>query len=426
MKYAPRSDVPMLISRRWLIPLLSVAPLVGGAFYAGAQFGNRAPPEQLATTALGSPAQQEKVPDQVTLAAEVQRDLGLLMQPAVVRPITRSIPATGFVGYNQMRLARVRPLARGRLESITVSLGDTVKINQMLGVYDNPSLGDARNQLRAAQEGFTQARALVETMRAAYERAQQLAPSGGVSRGEVERQRAELARANAMVQTKASDSKYWDETVRRFTPSAVDNQTADPSSSRETFSALVAPFAGTIITIGAAPGEIIEVDREVFTIANLDTVWVQANLFQNNYAHVHVGYAVAVRVDAYPNQSFAGTVTYVADTLDPNSNTAKVQCEVANHGQLLKPNMFASIEIEEPLGYQGVTVPDSAIQTIDDHPVVFVRSGNDSFARRDVTLGIRNQTWTEITQGLSGGEVVVTDGSFRIKSVMLKSQLSGD
>jgi membrane fusion protein, heavy metal efflux system len=423
MKYAPGSDVLMLISRRSLLSLVSVAAVVGGAFYAGAHSGNRPPPEQLASTAPA--VRQEKVPDQVTLAAEVQRNIGLLVQPAVVRPITRSIPATGFVGYDQTQLARVRPLARGRLESIAVSLGDTVKINQTLGVYDNPSLGDARNQLRAAQEGFAQARAQVETVRAAYERAQQLAPSGGVSRGEVERQRAELARANAMVQTKASDSKYWDETVRRFTPSEVDHQTADPSSPRETSSALMAPFAGTVVMIGAAPGETIEVEREVFTIGNLDTVWVQAILFQNDYAHVHIGYAVTVHVNAYPNQSFTGTITYVADAFDPNSNTARVQCDVVNHGRLLKPNMFASIEIAEPLGYEGVTVPDSAIQTIDDRPVVFIRSDKDSFIRRDVTLGIRNQGWTEITQGVGVGEVVVTDGSFHIKSAMLKSQFSG-
>src|SRR6202022_3435487 len=99
----------------------------------------------------------------------------------------------------------------------------------------------------------------------------------------------------------------------------------DASGPHETSSALVAPFAGTIVAIGAAAGEIIEVDREVFTIAHHDTVWVQANVFQNDYARVHIGSAVTVQVNAYPGQSFAGTVTYVADALHTNSNTARGQ-----------------------------------------------------------------------------------------------------
>ena len=414
------------LAKRSLSQFLPVPVLLAAAFYAGAHFGTRSAPHKAASTIPATIAQQEKLPDQVALPIDVQRDLGLSAESALVRPITRSIPATGLVGYTQTGLARVHPLARGRLQSISVSLGEKVTAGQMLGVYDNPSLGEAQNQLRAAQEGLAQARAEAETVRAAYERAQKLSVIGGVSRAEVEHQAAELARVNAMIQTKLSDSEYWDETVKRFTPSATENPGVNRSARGNTSSTLVAPFAGTVVGIGAAPGEIIEVDREVFTIANLDTVWVQANLFQNNYAHVHVGYPVTVSVDAYANQRFPGTVTYVSDALDPNSNTARVQCEVANLDQLLKPNMFASIEIQEPLGHEGVTVPDSAIQTIDDHAVVFVKSGDETFMRRDVTLGVRNQGWTEITQGLSVGEIVVPAGSFRIKSALMKSRLGGN
>jgi membrane fusion protein, heavy metal efflux system len=426
MKSLRSAAITVAIWKRSLLPVVPLPALLAAAFYAGAHVGTRSPMEQGTSTTLGMTAHHGNLPDQVTLATEVQDSFGLSIQSAVVRPITRTIPTTGLVGYTQTGLARVRPLARGRLESIIVSLGDSVQPNQILGVYDNPSLGEARNQLRAAQEGLMQARADAEAVRAAYERAQKLAQSAAISRAELERQTAELARVNALIQTKLSDLEYWEVTVKRFTPSGIDNQSADRSGPHKTSSTLAAPFSGIVMGIGAAPGEIIEADREVFTIANLDTLWAQASVFQNNYAHVHVGYAVTVRVDAYPDQSFAGTVAYVSDALDPNSNTARVQCEVVNHGRLLKPNMFASIEIEEPLGHEGVTVPDSAIQIIDDRPVVFVKSGHYTFMRRDVSLGVRTKGWTEITQGINAGEIVVSSGSFRIKSAMPKPQLGGD
>jgi len=127
-----------------------------------------------------------------------------------------------------------------------------------------------------------------------------------------------------------------------------------------------------------------------------------------------------VRVSSYPQETFAGKITYVADTIEPKTRTARVRCLVGNERGLLKLEMFATVEI--PVGQTNpiLTVPSSSIQQIDGRPVVFVRNSEAEFQKREVQTGVESQGYIEIRSGLKQGELVVSRGSFILKTAFLK------
>jgi cobalt-zinc-cadmium efflux system membrane fusion protein len=207
-------------------------------------------------------------------------------------------------------------------------------------------------------------------------------------------------------------------------PEAVSLADRTPEDAR---GAILAPFDGAVLSIGATPGELVDTGREIFALADLSTLWVQADLPERELAAVQPGAAVSIAVEAYPGRRFSGHVAYVADQLDPRTGTAKVRCEISNPDAALKVNMFATVEIEAPLGREGLVVPEAALQRVDDQPVVFVRLAEDRFARRDIRPGLRQDGFVEVAAGLEPGEVVAAEGSFRLKALLLHNRIdAGD
>jgi cobalt-zinc-cadmium efflux system membrane fusion protein len=190
--------------------------------------------------------------------------------------------------------------------------------------------------------------------------------------------------------------------------------------------AIRAPIDGVVVKLDMVAGELVDPDRELLTIADLSTVWVQADVMETDLALVAPGQAAAIAVAGWPDRRFAGRVAYVADMLDPRTNTARVRCAVANPDGALKLNMFAAIEIAAPAGRDGVTVPPAALQEVDGKAILFVRRGPERFEPREVRPGVATPDWVEITAGVAAGETVVTDGGFQLKSVLLRDRIDGD
>jgi cobalt-zinc-cadmium efflux system membrane fusion protein len=353
----------------------------------------------------------------VTMSALAQQNVGLADAVAEVRPIVRTVRATGIVGPDETRIVRMRPLSRGRLMRTEVELGSRVRAGQVLASYDNIEIGDLAGQLAIAQAGLAQARAEADTAHKAVERARELLAANATARADLERRQADDARAVAALRTQEAEIAKLNEKLRRFGVAAGRASTASP---------IQAPIDGVVIKIDVVPGEIVDVEREIFTIADLGTVWVQADILEKDLAAVRPGLDATVAVAAYPERRFAARVSYVADMLDPKTNTARVRCTLANPDGALKLNMFAGIDIAVPAGRVAVTVPPAALQAIDDKPVVFVRTGRETFERRDVRLGLEQRAWIEIADGVAAGETMVTTGSFQLKSILLRDRLAND
>jgi cobalt-zinc-cadmium efflux system membrane fusion protein len=173
-------------------------------------------------------------------------------------------------------------------------------------------------------------------------------------------------------------------------------------------------------------GEVVDRDQELFTIVDTTTVWALADVYEKDIPLVARGGECAVTLASYPKEAFKGRIAYLSDALDPTTRTAKLRCVVPNQDGRLKLEMFAAIELPGAKSRTVLAVPVSAVQEINGASVVFVRRGPFHFEKKPVRTGEQIGDWIEIVEGLPSGDVVVTNGGFYLKSVLLKDQLGGE
>ena len=366
--------------------------------------------------------------NRVKMEALGQHNIGLLVEPAETRSVVETLQVTGSIGPNETRVAHIRPITRGRVLKVMARLGDEVRAGETLAIYDNIELGEAIGQYGVGLAELQKAQTSAEVAKRSLERSRNLVALGAVAQAEVERRNAEHANALSSINTQQAELARIEERLHRFGLTDADiKRTVDPTQGREhrevSQSMLRAPFNGVLTKYDLTEGEIIDIDREVFTIADLSTLWVQADVYEKDIAAIQKNVPVKIVVDAYPRDVFTGRITYISDLLDPKTRTAKVRCEVPNATGRLKLDMFATISIPTPQGRSAVMVLSAAVQQINDQPLVFVRVAPNEFERRQVKLGARVGDWVEVSAGVKAGEQVVTTGSFDLKSSLLREQI---
>lgn len=378
---------------------------------------------------VSSETEQKTDPNVVNMVVEAQRNIKLSVEPARTGKVVDTIQATGTVGPNETRVVPMRPLARGRVERVLVRLGDAVRKGQALVVYDNVELGELIGQYMVGLAALEKARADAEVAKRSVERAGNLVDLGAVARAELERRNAEAASAASAINTQRAELAQIEEKFHRFGLTDADVRQFEKSGAdhREVSrSTLVAPFDGVITAYDVSEGQVVDTASQLLTIVDLSTVWIQANIYEKDIAAVRVGLSVPVSVESYPNQVFACQTTYISDLLDPKTRTARMRCEVPNPDRRLKLDMFVTLKIPSPSGREAVMVPATAIQRINDRPVVFVRQGETTFIKRDVDAGATSGELVEIRSGVKAGEQVVTNGSFQLKSTLLRAEIGGE
>jgi cobalt-zinc-cadmium efflux system membrane fusion protein len=187
---------------------------------------------------------------------------------------------------------------------------------------------------------------------------------------------------------------------------------------------VTAPFAGTVIEKKAVLGELATPSESMFTVADLGTVWIQADLSEALLAKVRVGADAKVSVPAYPGEVFTGKVGHLAAMLDKETRTVAARIEVANADGRLKPEMFATavIEVGGEQKREAIALPDAAIVLMQGQPTVFVYE-QGAYAMRVVEPGERLAGRTVVKSGLAAGDEVVTSGAYALKARKLKSSV---
>ncbi len=183
--------------------------------------------------------------------------------------------------------------------------------------------------------------------------------------------------------------------------------------------ALRAPFAGTIIAKHMVLGEKLADDADVFTIADMRTVWVDLDVYQKDLKDVRKGHAVRIHVGAGAGD-VSGTIAYVSPIVDAETRTCRARIVVANPKGVYRPGLFVTADVTVGEHKAAVLVPKSAVQVIDDEPVIFVPV-EGGFAGEPVTLGHSSRTHVEITEGLHAGEKYVVKGAFELKAEIVTS-----
>ena len=178
---------------------------------------------------------------------------------------------------------------------------------------------------------------------------------------------------------------------------------------------LPSPVDGVVLTKTAILGNKTMAGETLYEIVDLRDVWVLADVYESELPYVRVGTMAQVTVSSLGGRSWRGRVSFVPPIIDPNTRTAKVRIDLPNRDGTLRPDMFADVILQEPIGLV-IAVPEGAVLKTGTRSIVFVARGDGTFEPREVQTGAHVEGFWEIRRGVSAGETVVTDASFLVDS----------
>ena len=352
----------------------------------------------------------------VDVSPENQKRLGITVAEVSEEPLAVSLQVTGSVQPIESRVARVRPLARGRIVDVLVRVGDRVDRGRELARFDNIEAGELATDYESARAELARLKVHLATATRQAERTRRLVEIGAVPQREHEASMGEQQQIEASIRAQESKISGMEARLRRF-------GTAGSAADQSSMASIRSPLGGVVIRVTAAPGDVVDPSSELFAVADISRVYVQAQVFEKDLGRVREGETATVVVDAYPDERFTGRVAVVGGTIDPRTRTIPVRLEVANPKALLKLDMFARVELATNVQKPALAVPSEAVQTLEGRHVVFVKSGDAEFSVRPVETGRATGGLVEIRRGLKAGEPVVTRGAFKVKSAMLAGEL---
>lgn len=358
----------------------------------------------------------EKGPALMEMTLEAQNHVGLQVAPAQVKNLVEHLQVTGTVQAIDSRIGHVRPLARGRVQEVLAQVGDRVGAGQALARMDNMEGGELISQYRAGQADLQKLKVQFAVASKQAERYRRLLAIGATPEKEYETSRAEQQALEESIRAQESVLGGLAARLDRF---GIRTDAA-PNASITT---IRSPFSGVVIKTAVALGAVVNADSELFQVADLSQVWVQAEVYEKDLGRIRAGQQASITVDTYADAVFSGKVTHIGDILDPKTRTARVRCEVPNPGIKLKLDMFASVSLPTIFSRTAIAVPAAAIQQLDGKNVVFVRKSETKFETRQVQTGKTVDGNVEIVSGLKQGESVVINGAFHLKSIAMGKQI---
>ena len=350
-----------------------------------------------------------ELPDGSPTLARLQTDR------VALRPIRAALKAqAGKILPNENRLAHLSARVSGHIVAVYANLGDRVKEGDRLLLLDSPAFG-------AAQLEYRKARNTLSVTEKALERAQALLDRGAIGAGE--HQRRDADHKNARADLHEAEEKLH---LLGMTELEIERLAAKTLPHAEVARvSLRAPFTGEVIERNATIGEVIDPNKTLFTVADLSTVWVRADFPEQQAGRLKTGLTLEVRVSAYPNTMFQGPITYVGAVIDPTTRTVTARADVANPEGQLRPEMFAEVTVVTD-EQSVLSVPRTAVQQVGSRTVVFVVRGPRRFESREVTFGPASSEYIQVVTGLIAGDDVVTEGSYALKSELLREQMPGE
>jgi Cu(I)/Ag(I) efflux system membrane fusion protein len=327
------------------------------------------------------------------LSTEKIQKLGVRSEAAQMRTLGQAVRAVGRVEPDERRLYTIAPKFEGYVERLHVNMtGQAVSKGQLLFEVYSPELVSAQREYAIAMQGVDSLKDADGTTQAGM------------------RQLAESAQARL---------KNWD-----VSPAQL-KALSGSGDARRTLG-FSSPVSGIVTEKKAVQGMRFMPGEALYQVADLSAVWVIADVAEQDIGRVKTGDIASVRINAYPDKVFEGKVAYVYPTLKAETRSVPVRIELANPGLLLKPAMFAQVEL--PGGNTGtvLTVPTSAVIDSGTRRVVLVRLGEGRFEPREVRLGARSDSYVEVIDGVKDGEQVVVSANFLIDAESnLKAALGG-
>jgi Cu(I)/Ag(I) efflux system membrane fusion protein len=320
----------------------------------------------------------------VKIDPTVVQDIGVRTAKAGRTVLSRHVRTVGRVALDEERVARLHPKYDGWVQKLFIgATGEKVKKNTMLLSIYSP-------QVVATEDEYLLA----------------------------------LANEKKLKQSPFADVREGAESLLRSTRERLQlldmpaHQLRQLTRTRKAIHAvhIHSPFEGVVMSIGAREGARITPNTELYVIADLSRIWVLADLYQDDLPWVHVGDTAEMQVSGIPGRTFTGKVSFIYPYFEAKTRTVKVRIEFNNPGLLLKPEMYANVDILADKQVNAIVVPSAAIVRSGTGAQVFVERAPGKFEPRNVTLGVASDGKTQILSGLQDGETVVTSSQFMIDS----------
>ena len=317
----------------------------------------------------------------------------LAIAPTTMKEVARTLVLPATVEADPSRTVKVMPPVTGRVTELKVQLGGRVVQGQELAMIDSGDLAQAFSDTEKA-------RSTVTLTKKALDRQLSLEKAGGAAIKD--REQAQSDYAQALSELERSESRLR----------AIGIPADQKEQSR--LLSVKAPVSGSVIDLSVAPGAFLnDPTAAMMTIANLDTIWVTANVPEKDIAFVFPGQTVNVTFRSYPDDVFSGKVLFVSDVVESDTRRTKVRIAFDNPDRILKPNMFADATFVAP-PVSRLIVPTSALLMTNDRTSVFVEVSNWAFERRDVEIAYQEGAAVAIKSGIRPGERVVVKGAVRL------------
>jgi len=308
--------------------------------------------------------------DAVTISPAVENNLGVRTAPAIVRPLWRRIEATGYVGFDEKRISHINLRTKGWITRLLVDAeGERVKKDDLLFEFYSPELVNA-------QKEYLQAR-------------------------------------------KRSDSRLKEGSTEKLLALGMNRSGIDALARRGKSSdniRVVAPQDGIITVLNIREGMYVQPNTTIMSLADLSSVWLQAEIFESQAEWVAAGQAAEARLDYMPGEVFTGQVDYVYPVLDPKTRTLRARLLFENPGERLKPNMYARVSIFGKLHPNALSIPREALIRAPGRDRVVVALGDGRFRVFEVMTGMESGEFVEILAGIEEGDEIVTSAQFLLDS----------
>ncbi|HZT78209.1 MAG TPA: efflux RND transporter periplasmic adaptor subunit [Vicinamibacterales bacterium] len=386
--------------------IVSAVPAFAALIVASACSGHAAAPVDAAHVASPAPGIVVIPPDSPMLG-QIKREA---VKEAELP--TEEVTSPGKIEANPNRVSKVLLPVTGRVTAVLVKTGDAVAKDQPLLTLESPDADSAMSADLSAQANVTQAQAALVKAQADYDRASDLFAHDAVARKDVLTAESALTQAKAALEQAQAARQ---QAMRKLTVLGLHAGDFDQHVT------LRSPLSGKVLDLSIVAGEYRnDTSAPVMTIADLSTVWISSQVPESYIRFVQLGEQIDASLVAYPGETFRGKVSRIADTVDPQTRSVKVQAELDNRDGRLRPEMFGSIHHIESIEKTTV-VPAGAVMQSDTHTAVFVETAPGRFEQRDVTLGTRAGDLFRVVSGVKPGDRVVTDGVMLLKGLQKRT-----
>jgi membrane fusion protein, heavy metal efflux system len=363
--------------------------------------GCKAKPPEAATAEMSSP-------DEITVTSAVAENLKF--GTPQLTDVHGTMQVSAHVETDARQIAHVGSPVAGRILKLLVFEGQYVRAGTALAMLHSTDLSDTQFALikSSSQQGLASA---------AEKRAERLVEADVIGRAELERRRAELLQAS-------TEAASYRTQLRGLGMTEAQIRQLETTRKLSADYAIVAPRSGTVLKREITIGQVVQPADPAFTIADLSSVWIVANVPEEGAGHLQKGMPVQVRIPALPQSNITGRLSFVSPIVDPATRTVEVRMDVHNDAGTLKPDQLASVTFTGHVE-QKLTVPDAAVVRENNKDYVFVQTTPQRYVLREVSLGQEEDDRRVVLGGVQPTERIVTDGAFHLNNQRKQNAIKG-